>query len=167
MQNLGKSSAPLRAYQLEQLSRAVRSTYDDHYYVKALYEKADDCVADRDASAATFQAATGIERLIAYCIHDRCDADVDNGWAMRIDGFCQAKLSLQHVARDFYSGIHGDVNVLELELKTTLKARCAHRRRLPVSDFLLRLFLLYVKSLHVHGRSRDAALGYRCDVGQV
>jgi hypothetical protein len=98
------------------------STFDEHAYVNALYEKADDCVADRDAAAATFQAATGIEPLIAYCIQERRDPEVDNGWTMRVDGFGAAKLSPQHLARDFYNGINGDVSALEATLKSTLEA---------------------------------------------
>jgi hypothetical protein len=97
------------------------STYDDHAYVNALYEKADDCVADRDTAAATFQAATGIEPLVAYCLQDRRDPEVDNGWTMRIDGFGVAKLSPQHLSRDFYNGINGDVSALEATLKSTLE----------------------------------------------
>jgi hypothetical protein len=98
------------------------TTFDEHSYVNALYETADQCVAQRDAEMATFQAATGLEPLLAYCLYDRRDPEVDNGWTMRIDGFGKPKLSPQHMARDFYNGINGNVEALEATLKSTLEA---------------------------------------------
>jgi len=91
------------------------TTFDEHSYVNALYETA-------DAEMATFQASTGLEPLLAYCLSDRRDPEVDNGWTMRIDGFGKAKLSPQHMARDFYNGINGNVEALEATLKSTLEA---------------------------------------------
>jgi hypothetical protein len=98
------------------------STFDEHSYVNALYQTLEDCVADRDVAAATFKEATGLEPLIAYCLHDRRDPEVDNGWTMRIDGFGKPRLVPQHLARDFYNGINGDVQSLEVNLKNTLEA---------------------------------------------
>lgn len=98
------------------------TTFDDDAYVNALYETADECVAQRDAETSKFRESTGLEPLIAYCIHDRKDQEVDNGWTLRIDGFGKPNLSPQHIARDFYNGIHGDVKSLEAALVSTLEA---------------------------------------------
>jgi hypothetical protein len=98
------------------------TTFDEHSYVNALYETADQCVAQRDAEMATFQASTGLEPLLAYCLSDRRDPEIDNGWTLRIDGFGKPKLSPQHMARDFYNGINGNVDALEATLRSTLEA---------------------------------------------
>lgn len=98
------------------------TTFDEHAYVNALYDTADACVASREDGMATFKAATGLEPLIAYCIQDRRDQELDNGWTMRIDAFGKPKLSPQHLARDFYNGINGDVRSMEGTLKTALES---------------------------------------------
>ena len=107
-------------------SKAVEAnlvtTFDEHSYVNALYETADECVAQREAEMVTFQSATGLEPLLAYCLYDRRDPEVDNGWTMRIDAFGKPKLSPQHLARDFYNGINGDVKDLESTFKNTLES---------------------------------------------
>lgn len=118
---------PHRTYDLViEYSRSVAAklvtTYDEYAYVNALYDTAEDCAAHYDEDMATFKEATGIEPLIAYCIHDRRDPEADNGWTMRIDGFGKPKLSPRHLARDFFNGINGDVASLKTGLKTTLDA---------------------------------------------
>lgn len=101
------------------------TTFDEDAYVNALYDTAEACAASRDRDMATFKSATGLEPLIAYCIQDRRDPELDNGWSMRIDAFGKAKLSPQHLARDFYNGINGDVKSLEGTLKSALETHGA------------------------------------------
>ncbi|MEI6833750.1 MAG: hypothetical protein WCL28_07135 [bacterium] len=104
------------------VSANLVTTFDDHAYANALYDTAEVCVANREADMATFKEATGLEPLIAYCIQDRRDHDIDNGWTMRIDGFGKPTLSPQHLSRDFYNNINGDVQSLQEALKSTLES---------------------------------------------
>lgn len=108
------------------------STFDEDAYVNALYDTAEACIASRDSDMATFKSATGLEPLIAYCIQDRRDPELDNGFAMRIDAFGKPKLSPMHLARDFYNGINGDVRSMEGILKSALETHGATGVRVKI-----------------------------------
>jgi hypothetical protein len=125
--NHGCERNPRRTYDLvieyaKPVEVSLVTTMDEYAHVNALYETAEICNADINPALETFKAATGLEPLIAYCHREYLDPEVDNGWAMRIDGFGKPRLSPQHLSRDFYNGIHGDVNALESSLKNTLEA---------------------------------------------
>lgn len=98
------------------------STYEEFDYVHGLYTSAEECVAHYDEDMTIFRNATGLEPLIAYCFRDRGGEDLETAWTMRIDGFGTPKLAPQHLARDFYNGINGDIAQYESQMLTALQS---------------------------------------------
>ena len=97
------------------------STYEEFDYVHGLYATAEECVAHYDEDMAIFKNQTGLEPLFAHCVKEPLSEDLHDIWIMRIDGFGTPKKSPQHIAKDFYHGLVGDVNQLASHLKTTLE----------------------------------------------
>jgi hypothetical protein len=96
---------------------------------------------------------------------------------MRIDGFGAAKLSPQHLARDFYNGINGDVSALEATLKSTLEAYGASHVKTRIRAGANRAIVhgMYYASKRLpimqysEGRFKTMASceGYRAEMGEI
>lgn len=98
------------------------STYEEFDYVHGLYDSAEDCVAHYDEDMTIFKNQTGIEPLLAYCLREPLAGDLADSWIMRIDGFGTPKKSPQHISKDFFHNVFGDVNAMGAQLKATLDA---------------------------------------------
>lgn len=98
------------------------TTYEEFDYVHGLYSTAEECMAHYDEDIEIFRSQTGLDPLFALCFKEPLSEDLHDTWIMRIDGFGTPKKLPQHIAKDFYHGINGDVNALAAELKATLES---------------------------------------------
>ena len=98
------------------------TTFDEFDYVQGLYDSADECVAHYKEDKVTFLNQTGLEPLFAYCFQDPRANDRDGSWIMRIDGFGMPKNFPQHMSKDFYYAMNGDLNDIGRQLKEALTA---------------------------------------------
>jgi len=153
------------------------TTFDNYGYVNALYETSAECAAHIEEDFAVFRDATGLEPLLGYCIEDRRDQAIHNGWALRIDGFGKPKLEPQHIARDFYNGANDDVLSLEKGLKDTLEAYGAQHTKVRIRSNPNRTIIhaMYYSDKKLplmqfsegHFKSIEACESYRDDMREV
>lgn len=100
----------------------VVSTYDELDHVHGLFDSSASCEAHYDQDLAIFKNQTGLEPLLAYCFRERLVGADQDSWTMRIDGFGTPKKSPQHVSKDFYYPISGDMDAYRRELQSALEA---------------------------------------------
>ena len=146
-ENPGRSFNLTIQYNHDSVINAI-STYNQFGNPSGLFVTHEACVAALAAEQETFQKATGLEPVAAYCFSDYHQETRVNAWTLRIDSFGEPRLKPFTFSRHFYDPIVSESANPEARFSEVLTAfgavgiRTIVRRGPSSSD----LFLSYYAS---------------------